>query len=249
MTSSHGVSRRDLLLTAGGTAAAAAGTAPPTSAQPANHPSHRPGAEVWHFFNAEEAALVTAAVDRLIPPDEAFTGAVGAGVPQYIDLQLASAYGSGARLYRQGPFAEGLPQQGYQLPFTPAELYRIGLRRFAEGVRSGYGKRFEQLDPRLMDEALRRLESGEAGFPEFTSAMFFETLLANTIEGFFSDPIHGGNRDMVGWRMVGFPGPYAGYTELVGRHNLHFHRAPRGIAHAVLEHAHANGHSAPREVR
>ena len=61
---------------------------------------------------------------------------------------------------------------------------------------------------------------------------------AQLIEGFFSDPIHGGNRDMVGWRMVGFPGAYAGYTELVGRHNLRFERPPRGIAQALAEHAH-----------
>ena len=70
------------------------------------------------------------------------------------------------------------------------------------------------------------------------SAVFFETLLANTIEGFFSDPMYGGNRDMVGWRMVGFPGPYAGYLELVGRHNLNFQRTPRGIAQALAELAH-----------
>jgi gluconate 2-dehydrogenase gamma chain len=253
MTATPPVSRRGLLLSAGGTAAAAASQPQSASSQPV--PTERaPGtraAEVWHFFNAEQAALVTAAVDRLIPPDDEFTGAVGAGVPQYIDLQLAGAYGSGARLYRQGPFAEGLPQQGYQLPFTPAELYRIGLRGFAESVRSGYGKRFEELDPRLMDEALKRLESGEAGFAEFNSAIFFETLLANTIEGFFADPIHGGNRDMVGWRMVGFPGAYAGYTDLVGRHNLQFNRPPSGIAQAVLERGHGHGlhHAAPRERR
>lgn len=243
-------SRRGLLLSAGGTAAATATQPPPAQAQlaPAPAVAGTPAAHVWHFFTPGEATLVSAAVERLIPADAEFAGAVGAGVPQYIDLQLAGAYGSGARLYRQGPFAEGLPQQGYQLPFTPAELYRIGLRGFAESVRSGYGKRFEELDPRLMDEALKRLESGEAGFPEFGSAVFFETLLANTIEGFFADPIHGGNRDMVGWRMVGFPGAYAGYTELVGRHGVEFRRAPRGIAQSVLDHAHGHGHAAPREA-
>lgn len=82
------------------------------------------------------------------------------------------------------------------------------------------------------------MEAGEADFGAVPSAVFFETLLANTVEGFFSDPIHGGNRDMIGWKLVGFPGPYAGYVELVGRHNLRFDRQPRGIAQAIAKHAH-----------
>lgn len=228
------LSRRGLLLTGGG--ASVAPLVCGASAQPAAPAdAQRPPFE---FFTAPEAALVTAAVDRLIPADADFAGAVGAGVPTFIDRQLAGSYGAGHRLYRQGPFAQGTPEQGYQLPFTPAELYRAGLAAFADWARQGYGSAFEALDGALQDEALGKLESGEAGFATVPSALFFETLLANTIEGFFADPMHGGNRDMVGWRMVGFPGPYAGYTELVDRHNLRFDSAPRGIAQAVVEHAH-----------
>jgi gluconate 2-dehydrogenase gamma chain len=242
------LSRRGLLLT-GGTAATAPllsqAAAQPVPAQAAAAPAGSPRPP-WEFFNEPEAALVSAAVERLIPPDAEFTGAVGAGVPTYIDRQLAGAYGAGHRLYRQGPFAEGTPEQGYQLPFTPAELYRAGLAAFADWARQGYGRGFEELDGALQDEALKKLESGEAGFDTVPSAVFFETLLANTIEGFFADPMYGGNRDMVGWRLVGFPGPYAGYSELVGRHNLRFVREPRGIAQAVLDHAH---HPAPHAHR
>lgn len=243
------LSRRGLLLT-GGTAAATPllsdAVAQPATAPPARAPAPGDARPPWEFFTEPEAALVSAAVDRLIPPDEEFAGAVGAGVPTYIDRQLAGAYGTGHRLYRQGPFAEGTPEQGYQLPLTPAELYRAGLAGFAAWAERGYGRRFEALDGRLQDEALGKLESGEAGFDTVPSALFFETLLANTVEGFFADPMYGGNRDMVGWRMVGFPGPYAGYAELVGRHNLRFVRAPRGIAQAVLDHAH---HPAPHTNR
>jgi gluconate 2-dehydrogenase gamma chain len=238
------LSRRDLFL-AGGTAAAVP-LLSEAAAQPAATPAPGSARAPFEFFTDPEAALVTAAVDRLIPADAEFAGAVGAGVPTYIDRQLAGAYGAGHRLYRQGPFAEGTPEQGYQLPFTPAELYRAALAAFGDWTRQGYGNAFEALDGRLQDEALQKLESGEAGFDSVPSAVFFETLLANTIEGFFADPMHGGNRDMVGWRMVGFPGPYAGYTELVGRHNLRFVREPRGIAQAVAEHAH---HPAPQAHR
>ncbi len=238
------LSRRDLLLTGSSVAAVPVlAGAQPAAAQPSPAtPDHAP--RVWRFFTEEEASLVSAAVDRLIPPDEQFTGAVGAGVPEFIDGQLAGSWGSGARLYRQGPFAEGTPEQGYQLPFTPAELYRAGLAAFASWVRTAYGTRFEALDARLQDEVLRKLESGEAGFDALPSSVFFETLLANTVEGFMSDPMYGGNRDMVGWRMVGFPGPYAGYVSLLENHNMRHRRAPRGIAQAVLEHAqhHAPAH-------
>jgi gluconate 2-dehydrogenase gamma chain len=55
------------------------------------------------------------------------------------------------------------------------------------------------------------------GFP---SSIFFETLLANTVEGFFADPAYGGNKDMVSWRMIGCPGAYAAYLDVYTRHGL-----------------------------
>src|SRR3954471_10384210 len=80
------------------------------------------------FFNPAEAAFIEAAAARLIPPDELGPGAVEAGVPNYIDKQLAGAWGAGERLYRGGPWHPGSASQGYQLPFTPAELFRNAIR-------------------------------------------------------------------------------------------------------------------------
>lgn len=239
------LSRRGLL--SGGGSAAAVPLAAGVEGQHVRHGSAPVSADaaphLWRCFNAEEARFIAAAVDRLIPPDHDFTAAVGAGVPEYMDAQLAGAWGQGDRLYRQAPFAEGTPEQGCQLPFTPAELYRAALPVVQSWVRSVYDQDLHALDPRLQDELLSRLESGEVGFDEVPAAIFFETLLANTVEGFFSDPMHGGNRGMVGWRMVGFPGPFAGYGNPLERHNLRYARAPRGIAQAILEHTH---HPAPR---
>src|SRR3712207_7688305 len=59
---------------------------------------------------------------------------------------------------------------------------------------------------RSQDALLSELEAGRLDLGGFSSAIFFETLLANTIEGYFADPAYGGNRDMVSWRMIGFPG-------------------------------------------
>jgi len=47
---------------------------------------------------------------------------------------------------------------------------------------------------------------------------FFTMLLQNTKEGYFSDPIYGGNKDMGAWKMIGFPGAHYDYREWVSRH-------------------------------
>src|SRR6201993_5028040 len=137
------VSRRTAIKAIGGaalttgltlTGAAAQGR---TSTTPVTTPATAAGATpadaaaqptTYLFFNADEAAFIEAAVARLIPADEKWGGAVEAGVPNYIDKQLAGAWGAGERLYRSGPWQPGTPSQGYQLPFTPAELYRTALR-------------------------------------------------------------------------------------------------------------------------
>src|ERR1700690_25477 len=101
-------------------AAATAGTATPDTSV-ADRPTYL-------FFNAAEVLFIEAACERLIPADESGTGALGAGVPNYLDKQLGGAWGAGERLYRSGPWAAGSASQGYQLPFTPGELFHQALR-------------------------------------------------------------------------------------------------------------------------
>ena len=55
---------------------------------------------------------------------------------------------------------------------------------------------------------------------------FFEQILNNTREGFLSDPVYGGNRGMVGWQMIGFPGARYNYLDWVSRHNERFPLPP-----------------------
>lgn len=199
-------------------------TAARTPAQP------RLGATPVHqFFTAAEAALVGAMADRLIPPDVHWPGAVQIGVVDYIDRQLAGAYGSGERLYMHGPWKQGSKQQGYQLPLTPAELYRAGLADVEAAARLKLGKAFPEATPDQKDAFLTGLEKGEVKLDHVPGTIFFETLLANTIEGFFCDPIYGGNRDMAAWRMVGFPGAYSQFVYLVDNHGMHLDRPPIGI--------------------
>jgi len=227
----NNVSRRGLLFGAGVIGAAAAVSPKPAATQtpqgqtPQGQTPQRP---TYRFFNPAEAAFIEAATDRLIPPDESWPGAVGAGVPSYIDQELAGPYGQGARLYLAGPWKQGLPTQGYQLPMTPAQLYRRSLQAIGDFSQSR-NFNFGAAPPEAQDSFLRDLEANKIPFPGYPSAEFFETLLANTIEGFFSDPLYGGNRDMVGWRMIGFPGAYAAYLNVYTNHGVAFTREPMSI--------------------
>jgi gluconate 2-dehydrogenase gamma chain len=255
------LSRRDLLRAAG--VAGVAATVPEAASSQAGHPqvaqttatpdpqlSHLappgPAAErgLLFFFNDQEARFVEAAVERLIPSDPEWPGAAWAGVVNFIDRQLAAAYGAGARMYLKGPWhPDAPPQQGYQLRYAPAELYRIGIEETRQHVRRTYGGRdFWELGEPVMDEVLAGLESGRIPLPSLPAPVFFETLLANTIEGYFADPAYGGNRDMVAWRMIGFPGAYAQYVDLVELYDLPFTRPPISIANQEARLAHIAGH-------
>src|SRR5262245_50277700 len=160
--------------------------------------------EVWHTLNATEAAFIQAAVDTLIPADELTPSGSEVGLAVFIDRQLAGAFGQGARLYRQGPFLPGKPEHGYQLALTPREFFRAGIEATNEWTKKTYGKEFDRLTLEQRDEAMKALEAGKPEFAGFASAMVFDALLTSTTEGFFADPIYGGNKNKVAWKMIGF---------------------------------------------
>ena len=167
------------------------------------------------LLNETEHAFVVAAVDTMIPADELSPSGSECGVAVFIDRQLASAWGGGAKLYRAGPYFKGTPEQGYQLPLTPAEFITTGIAAANEWSRKTSGNDFERLDPDQRVEALKAMEEGKAEFANFSSRAFFARLHALAMEGFFADPIYGGNRNMASWRMLGFPGLPANYAKLI----------------------------------
>jgi len=152
------------------------------------------------FFTEEEALIVAAAASRIFPSDDSGPGAKEAGVVIYIDRQLAGPYGRDRYRYTQGPFDENAPREfGYQGKATPAEAYREGLKGL---------KGFDRLSPEEQDKKLQQIENTH----------LFALLRQNTIEGMFCDPVHGGNADMVGWQLVGFPGPRMSYFGDIEKH-------------------------------
>ena len=188
----------------------------------------KPG-ERYVFFNAAEAAFVEAAVGRLIPEDDLGPGALKAGVPTFIDRQLAGDYGNGARWYMQGPWAKGEATQGWQTRLTPAGLYRAAVREIDEAANREAHKAFSALAPAEQETWLHRLEDGKLALPTVDAKAFFKLLWQNTLEGFWSDPIHGGNRDMVGWKLIGFPGARYDLSAHVGEHGKPYPLPPLGL--------------------
>lgn len=185
----------------------------------------------WFFFTPAEGRLVETIVDRLIPADALSIGGREAGCAVYIDRQLAGSYGSSSRLYTKGPFIKGLPTQGYQGKETPSELYRRGLAALDLYVRrANNGKALQDLPPEQQDDFLRALEAGNIDLPDgVVGKDFFGFVLNNAMEGFFADPIYGGNKDMASWRMLGFPGARYDYRDFVSRHNETYPLPPVSI--------------------
>jgi gluconate 2-dehydrogenase gamma chain len=168
------------------------------------------------YFNAAEWAFINAAVGRLIPSQGDGPGGVDAGVPEFIDRQMELPYGHGAYFYLKGPFLDNSPPTlGYQLRFTPREIYRLGITAANFATQKSQGKDFSHLSVAEQDGFLAAMEKGEAAFATVPATVFFAQLLANTKEGYFADPLYGGNRGLAAWKWIGFPGARADFTDWI----------------------------------
>jgi gluconate 2-dehydrogenase gamma chain len=184
----------------------------------------------YRFFTAAEQAFIEPAIDRLIPPDENGPSASQANVQVFLDRQLGGAFGRGDHYYLGGPWPKGTPEQGYQSRLSPAQLYRTAIPAIEAFVRDQYtDKTFKTLATAEQDVVLKALESGEAKLNGADGQSFFAMFLQNVLEGYFSDPIYGGNKDMAAWKMIGFPGAHYDYREWVGRHGERVPYLPVGI--------------------
>ncbi len=170
------------------------------------------------YFHAEEWTFIKAAVARLIPSDDLGPGALDAGVPEFIDRQMDAVFGYAAIWYMQGPFVSTKPEFGYQAALAPRDVYRAGIAELNSHCKTAFnGKTFAALDTASQDATLKLLEAGTLVFTGTSSKAFFDFLLQNTKEGYFCDPIHGGNKNAASWKMISFPGARAAFGDWVGR--------------------------------
>lgn len=126
-------------------------------------------------FDRHQKATIEAATARIIPADRD-SGALEAGVIDYIERALSDYARRSLPLYREGV----------------RELDGLAREKFS-------AESFLSLPPADQDQVLAALEQRKS--------LFFEILLQHTMEGFYGDPRHGGNKDRAGWKLIGFPGP------------------------------------------
>jgi gluconate 2-dehydrogenase gamma chain len=191
----HAASAQSTSAPAAGTPAAAA-----TAAAPAG----------YTFFSPDEAAFIEAVVDHMIPADALTARGTDLGIHIYIDRAMSSGWGKGERLYMQGPWKQGTGNQGYQLPLTPSEVYRLAIPAANAQCVKACGKTFEKASPEQRQAFLLALQAGKVTLENAPPArVFFDMLYQNVMEGMFADPVYGGNRDKAGWKLIGFPGVIA----------------------------------------
>ena len=193
------------------------------------------------FINrAEDFDILSAATERIFPKDDLGPGAIELGVPFFIDKQLASEWGTNSKEYMKGPFATNIPSIGnhnntkdqnkggpnaetqvpiptprYQSILTRSEIFTLGLRKIDQVSQKDFGARFVDLDPDKQDEVLRMFDEDKVEMKGIGSANFFHLLQQTTIEGVYADPVYGGNKDMMGWRMKEYPGPRMSYLDTI----------------------------------
>ncbi len=228
-----GIRRRELLagtaaffLSVGQSRAALISGALPWAPNAGNPPTPvKPGP--WLFFTGAEGRAMEAIADRIIPPDSETPGGTDAGCAVFIDRQLAGPYGQQEGLYLRPPFQVGMKNQGYQSEAGPTQRYRAGLAALEKACEAKYaGKEFAELSNSDKDKVLSELESGELKLDGPDGQAFVEEIVKDVQMGFFADPIYGGNRDMVAWKMIGYPGARYNYLDWVNRHNERFPLPP-----------------------
>ena len=101
---------------------------------------------------------------------------------------------------------------------TPQQIYRQGIPAAAAAIKNKFGKALQGLVASDQDAALLALQTGQLDMSPVPASAFFSQVLNDTKQGYFADPIYGGNKDMGAWKMIGFPGAHYDYKEWVSRH-------------------------------
>lgn len=171
--------------------------------------------EALMFFTQAEFKTVDAATERIFPKDEEGPGAHDIGVAFFIDHQLAGSYGFNARDYMQPPFFHGEKEQGYQGRLKRREIFKIALREMQNYSHQKFKKGFTELTEEQQDKVLQDFQKDKVKLTTISASGFFDLLRSLTLEGLYSDPLYGGNRDMEGWKMRNYPGNQMNYTKII----------------------------------
>lgn len=248
----------------GGEMARAQEASPVASPEAMDHGSATQERRAVEFFTPDEAATVEALTARILPGTPDDPGAREAGAVFYIDRSLSGANsGYSLKTYTQGPFPfieeettaveissaldnyravpisqDTISRYGYQSVLTPQDIYRRGLAFLDAYTQEQFEANFVDLSEADQDTVIAALADDSAtGFEGPTARALFAQLRNDTIAGVFSDPMYGGNRDLVGWKLLGYPGAQRFYTvaDIV---DTNFSREPQSLAQLMANEGH-----------
>jgi gluconate 2-dehydrogenase gamma chain len=184
---------------------------------------------VYLALSTSEAALMDAVAETIIPTDSNGPGGKEANVTYFIDKQLMSDYGNCGTMYMQGPFVlpgqkgpitvqgitypNGTPPQRintgtrYQYPMDLRSFIKTGLNALQKYANSAFGGNFQSLSSDNQLQVLKDLWSNKpTSFNNLQPIDFAYELFFLVWSGFLMDPMYGGNKDMVGWQLLGYNG-------------------------------------------
>jgi gluconate 2-dehydrogenase gamma chain len=200
--------------------------------------------ETWaRFFDEFQRRTIEAAMARIIPTDHE-PGAREAGTIDFLDRYL-----SGIDYVYAKPDGSGFAQIEGKRAEAWRQRIEIVRHKYVEGIeelnqrsRAEFGDDFADVPPDQQDtilammegpireqERAREEEQAVAGFTPPEPALqqiaaeidldFFPLLVLHTRQGFLADPVYGGNRNRVGWDVIGFPGPRSLAEAHAGRYS------------------------------
>lgn len=152
----------------------------------------------WRFFTEEEAALVDAIVEQIIPTDE-WAGAKDAGVTNFIDKQLVGPYTRYQEDYRKNLASV----QAYS-----KELHHQLFEQLVWEEQTAFLKKMEVGEFSCLSNLGKCCVSGDVIWEEGMDCSFFSLIRTHTMQGFYGSPRHGGNKDYVSYKMVGLGFPF-----------------------------------------
>lgn len=188
------------------------------------------------FSRKEDFDILSAATESIFPEDDQGPGAIELGVPYFIDKQLAGSWGTNAKEYMRDPFMQNkqvheyqhmdgdqdksgpntstkapTPTPRYQSRLNRADVFIHGLRKIDQVSDDKFSNKFINIKEDERIEVLQAFENGEIDMKGVAAVTFFNLLLQTTIEGVYADPLYGGNKNMMGWKMKEYPGPRMAY--------------------------------------